>query len=173
MFAWVWLCILQSRNCAESVNPGTICDGAPRGQHSPLRGRPLFIPVMSTLLGISAGLHTVPAVLSSVERPQPGERWSAPVNHNHKDQLAAVRLRSHSQMLSVFLLPTNLPPRASGLLYDSVLKSHILNWKLFSLRNKQSQTTAIWSDHRGRCGRWVAVIWMSVFCDSSNAIGGF
>ena len=59
MFAWVWLYILQSRNSAESVNPGTLCDGGVlRAQHSPLRGRLLFIPVMSILLGISASLHT-------------------------------------------------------------------------------------------------------------------
>lgn len=59
MFAWVWLSILQSRNSAESVNPGTLCDGGVlRAQHSPLWGRLLFIPVMSILLGISASLHT-------------------------------------------------------------------------------------------------------------------
>lgn len=58
MFAWVWLYILQSWNSAESVNPGTLCDGVLRAQHSPLRGRLLFIPVMSILLGISASLHT-------------------------------------------------------------------------------------------------------------------
>lgn len=59
MFAWVWLYILQSRNSAESVNPGTLCDGGVlRAQHSPLRGRLLFFPVMSILLGISASLHT-------------------------------------------------------------------------------------------------------------------
>lgn len=59
MFAWVWLYILQSQNSAESVNPGTLCDGGVlRAQHSPPRGRLLFIPVMSILLGISASLHT-------------------------------------------------------------------------------------------------------------------
>lgn len=59
MFAWVWLSLLQSRNSAESVNPGTLCDGGVlRAQHSPLWGRLLFIPVMSILLGISASLHT-------------------------------------------------------------------------------------------------------------------
>lgn len=47
------------RNSAESVNPGTLCDGGVlRAQHSPLRGRLLFFPVMSILLGISASLHT-------------------------------------------------------------------------------------------------------------------
>lgn len=46
-------------NSAESVNPGTLCDGGVlRAQHSPLRGRLLFFPVMSILLGISASLHT-------------------------------------------------------------------------------------------------------------------
>lgn len=59
MFAWVWLYSLQSWNSAESVNPGTLCDGrALRAQHSPLWGRLLFFPVMSILLGISASLHT-------------------------------------------------------------------------------------------------------------------
>lgn len=58
-FAWVWLYILQSQNSAESVNPGTLCDGGVlRAQHSPQQGRLLFIPVMSILLGISASLHT-------------------------------------------------------------------------------------------------------------------
>lgn len=59
MFAWVWLCILQSRNSAQSVNPGTLCDGGVlRAQHSPWQDRLLFSPVMSILLGISASLHT-------------------------------------------------------------------------------------------------------------------
>lgn len=59
MFAWVWLYILQSLNSAESVNPGTLCDGGVlRAQHSPQRDRLLFFPVMSILLGISASLHT-------------------------------------------------------------------------------------------------------------------
>lgn len=59
MFVWMWLYILQSRNSAESVNPGTLCDGGVlRAQHSPQQGRLLFIPVMSILLGISASLHT-------------------------------------------------------------------------------------------------------------------
>lgn len=58
-FAWEWLCIPQSWNGAELVNPGTLCDGrALRAQHSPPRGRLLFFPVMSILLGISASLHT-------------------------------------------------------------------------------------------------------------------
>lgn len=51
--------IPQSWNGAELVNPGTLCDGGVlRAQHSPPRGRLLFFPVMSTLLGISASLHT-------------------------------------------------------------------------------------------------------------------
>lgn len=59
MFAWVWLYILQSLNSAESVNPGTLCDGGVlRAQHSPLWDRLLFFPVMSILLGISASLYT-------------------------------------------------------------------------------------------------------------------
>lgn len=59
MFAWEWLYIPQSWNGAELVNPGTLCDGGVvRAQHSPPRGRLLFFPVMSILLGISASLHT-------------------------------------------------------------------------------------------------------------------
>lgn len=55
----MWLCILQSRNSAQSVNPGTLCDGGVlRAQHSPRQDRLLFSPVMSILLGISASLHT-------------------------------------------------------------------------------------------------------------------
>lgn len=50
---------LQSRRSAESVNPATSDDRRVLcAQHSPLWGRPLFIPVMSILLGISASLHT-------------------------------------------------------------------------------------------------------------------
>lgn len=59
MFAGEWLYIPQSWNGAELVNPGTLCDGGVlRAQHSPPRGRLLFFPVMSILLGISASLHT-------------------------------------------------------------------------------------------------------------------
>lgn len=97
MFAWVWLYIMQSWNSAEAVNPCTSCDGGVlRAHHSPLQNRLLFFPAMSILLGISASLHTTCC--------GPAEWRSAPVNHNHKDQLAAISLSICTQMLPVFHL---------------------------------------------------------------------
>lgn len=156
MFAWEWLYIPQSRNGAELVNPGTLCDGGVlRAQHSPPRGRLLFFPVMSISLGISASLHTTCWAQQCGEARASGVMVSA---CQSQSQGSVSSHQSKKLYPDVTCLPLHLPPLEDGIpcgsLIDEISLSSKLAYSFFTAGSHGRRTTSflsMWPTKMSRC----------------------
>lgn len=155
MFAWEWLYIPQFWNGAELVNPGTLCDGGVlRAQHSPRRGRLLFFPVMSILLGISASLHTTCWAQQCGEARASGVVVSA---RQSQSQGSVSNHQSETPYPDVTCLPSlHLPPPEAGMprgsLIDKISPSFNSKWPVPSFQQgHMTSFLSVWQTKMCHC----------------------